>query len=422
MELALIGVSHKTAPVEVRERLAFSSDKIRAALATLLERTPAAEAMILSTCNRVEIVAQGPDAQLVQDFICEYHQIPAEAISKHVYSYKNAEAIRHLFRVTASLDSMMLGEPQILGQVKEAYRLASEAGTIGSSLSPLLDRAFAVAKRVRSETGISQSAVSISYAAVELARKIFGDLAGKTVMIIGASKMGELAAKHLKRNGVGSVLVTNRTFERAVEIAKIFEGAAVPFEHFTDHMEHADIVISSTGAPHFIITKSLAEQVIRNRRNKPVFFIDIAVPRDVDPLVNDIDNAFVYDIDDLQQVIDANMRERMKEAGRAEEIVDREVQAFCTRMQSREVAPTIVLLRETVDRVRREEIERYRKLLRDMPAEQQQATLAAIDQVTQSLMNKILHHPITQMKEMNSDPNGSEFVETVRKIFNIKLP
>ena len=422
MELALIGVSHKTAPVEVRERLAFSSDKIRAALATLLERTHAAEAMILSTCNRVEIVAQGPDAQLVQDFICEYHQIPAEAISKHVYSYKNAEAIRHLFRVTASLDSMMLGEPQILGQVKEAYRLASEAGTIGSSLSPLLNRAFAVAKRVRSETGISQSAVSISYAAVELARKIFGDLAGKTVMIIGASKMGELAAKHLKRNGVGSVLVTNRTFERAVEIAKIFEGAAVPFEHFTDHMEHADIVISSTGAPHFIITKSLAEQVIRNRRNKPVFFIDIAVPRDVDPLVNDIDNAFVYDIDDLQQVIDANMRERMKEAGRAEEIVDREVQAFCTRMQSREVAPTIVLLRETVDRVRREEIERYRKLLRDMPAEQQQATLAAIDQVTQSLMNKILHHPITQMKEMNSDPNGAEFVETVRKIFNIKLP
>jgi glutamyl-tRNA reductase len=421
MELALIGVSHKTAPVEVRERLAFSSDKIRAALATLLERTHAAEAMILSTCNRVEIVAQGPDAQLVQDFICEYHQIPAEAISKHVYSYRNAEAIRHLFRVTASLDSMMLGEPQILGQVKEAYRLASEAGTIGSSLSPLLDRAFAVAKRVRSETGISQSAVSISYAAVELARKIFGDLTGKTVMIIGASKMGELAAKHLKRNGVGSVLVTNRTFERAVEIAKIFEGAAIPFEHFTDHMEHADIVISSTGAPHFIITKSLAEQVIRNRRNKPVFFIDIAVPRDVDPLVNDIDNAFVYDIDDLQQVIDANMRERMKEAGRAEEIVDFEVQAFCTRMQSREVAPTIVLLRETLDKVRREEIERYRKLLRDMPAEQQQATLAAIDQVTQSLLNKVLHHPITQMKEMSGDPNGSEFIETVRKIFNIKL-
>jgi glutamyl-tRNA reductase len=422
MELALIGVSHKTAPVEVRERLAFPADKIRAALATLLERTHAAEAMILSTCNRVEIVAQGPDAQLVRDFICEYHQIPAAAISSHVYSYKNADAIRHLFRVTSSLDSMMLGEPQILGQVKEAYRLASEAGTIGSSLSPLLDRAFAVAKRVRSETGISQSAVSISYAAVELARKIFGDLAGKTVMIIGASKMGELAARHLRRNGVGAVLVTNRTFERAVEIAKIFEGAAVPFEHFTDHMEHADIVITSTGAPHFIITQSLAEQVIRNRRNKPVFFIDIAVPRDVDPLVNDIDNAFVYDIDDLQQVIDANMKERMKEAGRAEEIVDREVQAFCTRMQSREVAPTIVLLRETYEKVRREEIERHRRLLRDMPPEQQEAALAAIDQVTQAMLNKILHHPITQMKNMSSDPQGAEFIETIRKIFNLKLP
>jgi glutamyl-tRNA reductase len=421
MELALIGVSHKTAPVEVRERLAFPSEKIRVALASLLERTHAAEAMILSTCNRVEIVAQGPDAQLVQDFICEYHQIAPDAISKHLYSYKNADAIRHLFRVTASLDSMMLGEPQILGQVKEAYRLASAAGTIGSGLSPLLDRAFAVAKRVRSETGISQSAVSISYAAVELARKIFGDLAGKTVMIIGASKMGELAAKHLKRNGVASVLVTNRTFERAVEIAKIFEGAAIPFEHFTDHIDRADIVISSTGAPHFIITRPLAEQVIRNRRNKPVFFIDIAVPRDVDPAVNNIDNVFVYDIDDLQQVIDSNMKERMKEAGRAEEIVDREVQAFCTRMQSREIAPTVVLLRETVEKVRREEIERHRKLLRDLPSEQQEAMLAILDQVTQAMMNKILHHPIALMKEVAGDPQGSDFVETVRRIFNIKL-
>ena len=420
MDLALIGVSHKTAPVEVRERLAIPSDKIRAALASLLERTHAAEAMILSTCNRVEIVAQGPDAKLVQDFICEYHQIPADAIAKHVYSYKDAEAIRHLFRVTASLDSMMVGEPQILGQVKEAYRLATDAGTIGSNLSPLLDRAFAVAKRVRAETGISQSAVSISYAAVELARKIFGDLSGKTVMIIGASKMGELAARHLKRNGVASVLVTNRTFERAVEIAKIFEGAAVPFEHFTDHIDRADIVISSTGAPHFIITRPLAEQVIRNRRNKPVFFIDIAVPRDVDPAVNDIDNAFVYDIDDLQQVIDANLKERLKEAGRAEEIIDREVQAFCTRMQTRDVAPTIIQLRDTVEKVRRDEIERYRKLVKDMPPEQQEVALAAIDQITQSLLNKILHHPISQMKDMAGDPQGAEFIETVRKIFNMK--
>jgi glutamyl-tRNA reductase len=420
MQLALIGVSHKTAPVEVRERLAFPSEQMRAALMKLLERTKAAEAMILSTCNRVEIVAEGPDAQLVADFICEYHQIDPSAISEHLYSYKNADAIRHLFRVTASLDSMMVGEPQILGQVKEAYRLAADAGTMGSHLIPLLDRAFAVAKRVRSETGISQSAVSISYAAVELARKIFGDLTGKTVMIIGASKMGELAAKHLKRNGVASVLVTNRTFERAVEVAKVFEGAAIPFEHFTDHIDRADIVISSTGAPHFVITKPMAEQIIRQRRNKPVFFIDIAVPRDIDPGVNSIDNAFLYDIDDLQQVIDANMQERMKEAGRAEEIVDLEVRSFCTRMQSRDIAPMIVLLRETLEKVRRDEIERHRKLLRDLPAEQQTATLNAIDQITQSMMNKILHHPIALMKEMSGDPNSDEFLEFVRKMFNIK--
>jgi glutamyl-tRNA reductase len=420
MQLALIGVSHKTAPVEVRERLAFPSEQMQAALTRLLEKTKAAEAMILSTCNRVEIVAEGPDAQLVRDFICEYHQIPPDAISEHLYSYNNAEAIRHLFRVTASLDSMMVGEPQILGQVKEAYRLATDAGTIGSNLSPLLDRAFAVAKRVRSETGISQSAVSVSYAAVELARKIFGDLAGKTVMIIGASKMGELAAKHLKRNGVASVLVTNRTFERAVEVAKVFEGAAIPFEHFTDHIDRADIEISSTGAPHFVITKPMAEQIIRNRRNKPVFFIDIAVPRDIDPSVNSIDNVFLYDIDDLQQVIDANMKERMKEAGRAEEIVDGEVRSFCIRMQARDVAPTIVLLRDTWEKVRRDEIERHRRLLKDLPADQQSAALAAIDQVTQALMNKVLHHPVAVLKEMSSDPQGEEVIKLLRKIFNIK--
>lgn len=420
MQLALIGVSHKTAPVEVRERLAFPAERIREALTSLRERTKAGEAMILSTCNRVEIVAEGPDVQVVQDFICEFHGIPHDAFATHLYTYKDTEAIRHLFRVTASLDSMMLGEPQILGQVKEAYRLAAAAGTIGSNLSPLLDRALAVAKRVRSETGISQSAVSVSYAAVELARKIFGDLTGKTVMIIGASKMGELAAKHLKRAGAASVLVTNRTFERAVELAKVFEGAAVPFEHFLDHIDRADIVISSTGAPHFVITTPMAEQIIRNRRNKPVFFIDIAVPRDVDPAVNRLDNAFLYDIDDLQQVVDSNMQERMKEAGRAEEIVDNEVHSFCIRMQARDLGPTIVQIREVAERYRRDEIERHRKLLKDMPPEQQQAALNALDQVTQAIINKMLHHPFAQMKEMAGDPHGAEFIETVRKIFNIK--
>jgi glutamyl-tRNA reductase len=416
MQLAIVGVSHKTAPVEVRERLAFNSDVLRSALTALMGRQNVREAIILSTCNRVEVMAESPDDRLIREFLCEFHQIPPDSVSKHLYSFKNADAIRHVFRVAASLDSMMVGEPQILGQVKEAYRIATDAGTVGMHLSALMNRAFAVAKKVRSETGISQSAVSVSFAAVELARKIFGDLTGKTVMIIGASKMGELAAKHLKRNGVSSVLVTNRTFERAVELAKVFEGAAVPFEHFTDHMDRADIVISSTGAPHFIIGRTLAEQVIHRRKNKPMFFIDIAVPRDIDPLVNELDNAFVYDIDDLQQVIDANLKERMKEASRAEEIIDSEVQAFCLKMQSREVVPAIVQLRDTLEKLRRDEIERNRRHFKDLSPE------AAADQITKSLINKILHTPTEYLKQMAHDPNEPDTADLIKRLFNVKAP
>lgn len=418
MQLALVGLSHKTAPVEIRERLAFNSEALKVALVSLIGKQQVTEAMILSTCNRVEVVAESPDDALIREFLCDFHQIPAEAVSQHLYSFRNADVIRHVFRVAASLDSMIIGEPQILGQVKEAYRIAADAGTVGMHLSALMDRAFAVAKKVRSETGISQFAVSISYAAVELARKIFGELTGKTVMIIGASKMGELAAKHLKRNGVSSVLVTNRTFERAVELARVFEGAAVPFEHFTDHMDRADIVISSTGAPHFIIGRSLAEQIIHRRKNKPMFFIDIAVPRDVDPSVNEIDNAFLYDIDDLQQVIDANLKERLKEASRAEEIIDTEVQEFCRKMQSREVVPTIVAIRDSVEKVRRDEIERNRRHLKDLSPEGQ----AAVDMITKAFANKILHTPIELLKQMASNPNGPETTDLIRKIFNIHPP
>jgi glutamyl-tRNA reductase len=230
--------------------------------------------------------------------------------------------------------------------------------------------------------------------------------------------MGELAAKHLKRNGVSSVLVTNRTFERAVELAKVFEGAAIPFEHFTDHMDRADIVISSTGAPHFIIGKTLAEHVIHRRKNKPMFFIDIAVPRDIDPSVNEIDNAFVYDIDDLQQVIDANLKERLKEASRAEQIVDSEVQAFCLKMQSREVVPTIVQLKDALDKLRRDEIERNRRLLKDLSPEGQ----AAVDQITQSFANKILHPVIEHLKQTSQNPSGPETTDLIKKLFNVKTP
>ncbi len=418
MQLALVGLSHKTAPVEIRERLAFSATDIQDALRSLVQYDGISEAMILSTCNRVEVVAEAPDDELVREFLCSYHRIPCDSIASHLYTLRDNDAIRHIFRVASSLDSMVVGEPQILGQVKEAFRVASDAGTVGSHLGSLMERALTVAKKIRTDTGIAESAVSISYAAVELARKIFGDLSGKSVMIIGASKMGELAAKHLKRAGVSTVLVTNRTFERAARMARVFEGAAIPFEHLNDHIDRADIVISSTGAPHFVITKPNAEQIIRRRKNRPMFFIDIAVPRDIDPGVNDIDNVFLYDIDDIQQVVDVNMEERMTEASRAEEIVDHEVEAFCNRMRSREVVPTIVQLRETLEKLRRDEIERNRKHLGVMTESQQEA----VDRITQALINKILHHPISQLKNMTHDTRGPEYIELVRKIFNVKKP
>ena len=311
---------------------------------------------------------------------------------------------------------MVIGEPQILGQVKEAYRLASSAGTIGMHLGTVMDRALVVAKKIRTETGIAQSAVSVSYAAVELARKIFGDLSGKSVMIIGASKMGEIAARYLKRAGVSFILVANRTFERAVELARVFEGAPVPIEQLDGHLERADIVISSTGSSHFLITKRQAETVIRRRRNRPIFFIDIAVPRDIDPAVNEVDNVFIYDIDDIQQVVDRNLKERIKEARRAERIIDDEVERFCAKLHSREVVPAIVQLRETLDRLRRQEIQRNRKSLEVLTPKQQ----VAVDEITEAFMNKILHHPIAHLKHMAHDPHYPEILETVRRIFNIQ--
>jgi glutamyl-tRNA reductase len=416
MQLALVGLSHKTAPVEIRERLAFDEGDMGQALRSLVDSDGVSGAMILSTCNRVEVLAEVGDDALVRDFLCSYHRVSADALRNHLYAFRNNDVIRHVFRVASSLDSMVVGEPQILGQIKAAYRLAMDAGTIGAHIEPVMNRAFVVAKKVRTETAIAESAVSISYAAVELARKIFGSLSGKNVMIIGASKMGELAAKHLKRNGVSGVLVTNRTFERAVEMARVFEGAAIPFEQLEDHIDRADIVISSTGAPHFVITKTQAEHIIRRRKNRPMFFIDIAVPRDIDPAVNDIDNVFLYDIDDLEQVVNENLKERMSEATRAEAIVDTEVEAFCSRMQGREVVPTIVALQESMDRVRRDEIERYRKDLGPLTEEQ----VEALHRITQSMVKKILHSPIAELKDMARHPDGQDRVDLIRKIFNVK--
>lgn len=418
MQLALVGLSHKTAPVEVRERLAFASERIGDALHSLSTYDGISEAMILSTCNRVEILASSPHNDALRDFLCAWHRVSPESVAHYLYDLRDNDVIRHLFRVASSLDSMVVGEPQILGQVKDAYRAASDAGTVGLEIGSLLDRALVVAKKIRTETGIAQSAVSVSYAAVELARKIFGNLSGKSVMIIGASKMGELAARHLKRAGVSMVMVTNRTFERAVEMAQIFDGAAIQFEHLGDHIDRADIVISSTGAPHFVITRPDAEHIIRKRKNKPVFFIDIAVPRDIDPAVNEIDNVFLYDIDDLQQTVDDNIRVRLDEASRAEEIIDREVVSFCHRDQARALGPTIVAVREAVEKTRREAIERNRRHLGPLTPEQQDA----VERITRSAINSLLHQAISELKTMSHDPDGQKYVELIRRIFSVRAP
>ena len=307
MNLALIGINHRTASVEVRERMHIPETHLAQAVSDLIHRQGIREALILSTCNRVEIVTSAEDSvdadPIMQQFLSDHHQFDLAPYQRFFYRYQQHEVVRHLFRVAASLDSMILGEPQILGQIKRAYALAREAGGLNGSLQEIVNQALAVARRVRRETALGSAAVSVSYAAVELAKKIFGSLQGKAIFVIGAGKMSELAAKHLIRSGASAIYVTNRTYERAVQLAAAFGGIPVQFDQLFEQIPKADIVISSTGAPGYVINKDHAAKILSARRNRPVFFVDIAVPRDVDPSVNEVDNAFVYDIDDLGQVV-----------------------------------------------------------------------------------------------------------------------
>lgn len=420
MNVVVVGVSHRTAPVNIREKLHFPEPKLPEALGLLRSRYEFPESMILSTCNRVEVLAQAPDpaegVRQVKDFICSFHQMPYESLQRFLYDFTQVDAVRHVFRVAASLDSMVLGEPQILGQVKSAFSTAQSAGTIGNALSQLMTRAFFVAKRVRSETAIASSAVSISYAAVELAKKIFNELKGKTVLILGAGKMSELAAKHLASSGISTVLVWNRTYQRAVELAGIFKGEAIQPEELFKHIERADILISSTGSPNFILTKADGERIIHLRKNRPVFIIDIAVPRDVDPEINKVSNIFLYDIDDLRNVIDANLRQRQREAQSAEEIVRQEVESFLQYSRSRDVTPAIVTLRDHWEAIRREELARNRKRLGKLSPEQE----AALDSLTQGLMNKLLHGPISELKRLSHQSNAEDPLHMIKRMFGLK--
>jgi glutamyl-tRNA reductase len=419
MDIIVVGLNHKTAPVHIRERVAFPEKSIHEPLRALHAAPGVRETMILSTCNRVEIAAvvdgREQGAAAVRAFVARHHDVPEAELAPHLYLHAGADAVRHLFRVASSLDSLVVGEPQILGQVKDAYQFAREAGAVGAVLDRLLKKALSVAKLVRTETEISRSAVSVSFAAVELAKKIFGDIEGRAAMIVGAGEMAELAVKHLVSSGVRDVFVVNRTFEKAVELAREFGGSAVKFEELFDQMVLSDIVISSTGAPHFIIKGDDVKRVMTRRKHRPMFFIDIAVPRDIEPAVNDVDNAYLYNVDDLQSVVDGNIKERRKEAEKAETLVDAEVGTFEKWIASLQVVPTIVELRQSVDAMRAAELEKSLGKLGHL----EQKDRDQIAQLTQSLVNKILHSPLTVLKESSQTPEAGVYLEVTRKLFNL---
>jgi glutamyl-tRNA reductase len=420
MKLLVTGVSHKTAPVEIRECLAFPEPALPQALQSLKSREGVSEACILSTCNRVEITVTTEDAAdpqaLVDGFLQESRLVAPVSIEPYLYRHEGQDAIHHLFRVASSLDSMVVGEPQILGQLKTAYGVAKSQGALCGWLEGLLARAFSVAKRVRSETGIGQMAVSVSYAAVELARKIFGSLNSRTIMIVGAGKMSELAARHLRRSGATHVFVTNRTHERAVEMAKLFQGTPVEYGRFLSMLPEVDILIASSGAPHFILHKDEMQRVIAARRNKPMFLIDIAVPRNIEPAVNDLDNVFLYDIDDLQEVVNANLRERLKEAERAEEIVKQEVERTMARLKIQEITPTIVSLQEELERIRQAEIDKVRRKYGPVTREQEEAW----EMLTRGIINKVAHGPISELRLQAGRPDGAHVIAAIRKAFHLQ--
>ena len=418
MTYVLIGVNHRTAPVEVREQFAIPEARLPEAIKALTSCAGVEEGMIVSTCNRVEILARTTDeGARLDEFFQEFYGFDADRYRTHLYEHRDRDAVRHVFRVASSLDSMIVGEPQILGQVKEAYATARAVGAVNSQLDALLTRAFAVAKRVRNETAVATSAVSVASVAVDLAKKIFGNLQGKSIYLVGAGKMSELAARHLLAHGAERIYVSNRTYDRAVALARKFNGDAIPFDQLYETVSQADIVITSTGAPHAIFRKEHGERFLSRRRNRPMFFIDIAVPRDVDPEMNKLDGIFVYDIDDLQQVVTSHVADRRVEADRAEAIVQLEVDKFQARLQTLDVVPTIVSLQEHLETVRQAEIDRVRGRLGALSPEQE----LAVEALTRGIVNKIMHTPITTLKSAaRESPEATTVIDLVRRLFGLR--
>ncbi|MFO7765701.1 MAG: glutamyl-tRNA reductase [Pelovirga sp.] len=421
MNIVVVGLSHKTAPVEIRERVAFEPDTIAGHLGALCALPAVSEAMIVSTCNRVELYAATPDPQRarteLQQYMARSHGMSADVLYDHLYSYICQEAVRHVLRVTSSLDSMVVGEPQILGQMKTAYGHAYEHKSAGLILNRFMHKAFSVAKRVRTETAIANSAVSVSYAAVELARKIFDSITDKTVMLVGAGEMCELAAKHFVRCGVSKVLVTNRTYSRAEKLAESFGGTAVNFANFCEQLHRVDILLSSTGSPDYVIGAADLRAASRMRRYQPMFLIDIAVPRDIDPAANKLDSIYLYDVDDLQGIVQANLKEREKEAIKAEQIIAEEVERFHEWLANLSVRPTIVALRKQLEAVRQKELQKTLSNLGTLDDHQRKA----LDVMSSAIVNKILHHPTRLLKQIDCDEDKLRYLDAVQALFDLSI-
>jgi glutamyl-tRNA reductase len=419
MHLTLVGLSHKTAPVEIREKLTFPATRQDEALTQILDSPAVAEAVILSTCNRTEIyalTASGYDGTgAIIDFLADYHSLDRHELVRYLYLSEGEAVVRHLFRVIASLDSMVVGEAQILGQVKEAYDCSFEAGACQRVFNKLFRQSFEVGKRVRTETEIGENAVSISYAAVELAKRVFDTLEGRTILVLGAGKMSELTAKHLISCGVKNVLVANRTYERAVELAERFDGEAIRYDDL-DRMREVDIVISSTAATHYVLDKERVASAMRGRKGSPLFLIDIAVPRDIDPAVNDVQDVFLYDIDDLNGVVEANLEDRMREAERAEVIIEEEIRQFEQWLESMEVVPTVAAMRARAEAIRQTELE---KALRRMGGLSEKE-VKTIEALTSSIVNKMLHEPTSRLKDAATEKDAIAFVDAARYLYGLE--
>ncbi|HEX8950135.1 MAG TPA: glutamyl-tRNA reductase [Dissulfurispiraceae bacterium] len=417
MKVLVIGLNHKTANVEIRERLAFNGEKLESGVSGLRKVSEIKEVALLSTCNRVEIYACAGNtavaADNVKNFLSDFHGLRRPDFENSLYVHSGPEAVRHVFRVASSLDSMVLGEPQILGQLKDTFDFALGKKTTGVLMNKLMKKAISTAKRVRTETRIAENAVSISFAAVELAKKIFTDLSGKTFMLLGAGEMAELAARHLVNSGVKGVLVANRTYERGCELAAEFNGRAVKFEDFLHELVNTDIIICSTGAPAFVLHKEQMQKVMKERKHRPVFLIDISVPRNIDPSINKLENVYLYDVDDLQQVVDTNILERKKEAEKAEKIIDEEVEKFIRWISSLDSVPTIVALRQKAEEIKGDEFEKFRNKF----PEANETVLKGAEYMATAIMNKLIHPPTAALKEDTEDRD--ELIAMIKKLYGI---